>query len=124
MPRSWAGGATRRPPAGSSTIARSARLTAGSTAATSSMPTNTWIPRASIFRSEELGGRSYAASPGGKLNDCTIGTTDCRFYGGDLIDAYEYLDTTSKHFQIGRAGRAELRGVPRREAQRLHDRHD
>src|SRR5258706_6436765 len=34
--------------------------------------------------------------------------TDCRFYGGDLVDAYEYLDTTSKHFLLPTAGIGSL----------------
>ncbi len=67
-----------------------------------------WLNEGLSHYAEELGGRSYAASPGGKINDCTIGTTDCRFYGGDLIDAYEYLDTTSKHFLLPTTGIASL----------------
>jgi len=67
-----------------------------------------WLNEGFSHYAEELGGRSYAASPGGKINDCTIGMTDCRFYGGDLVDAYEYLDTTSKHFLLPTAGIGSL----------------
>jgi hypothetical protein len=40
--------------------------------------------------------------------DCAIGTTECRFYIGDLIDAYDYLDTTSKHFLLPTTGVGSL----------------
>jgi len=67
-----------------------------------------WLNEGFSHYAEELGGRSYAASPGGQINGCTIGMTDCRFYGGDLVDAYEYLDTTSKHFLLPTAGIGSL----------------
>src|SRR5882762_8895406 len=63
-----------------------------------------WLNEGFSHYAEELGGRSYALSPSGQVTDCTIGTTECRFYGGDLLNAYEYLDSTSKHFLLPTAG--------------------
>jgi len=56
-----------------------------------------WLNEGLSHYAEELGGRSYALAPDGPVTDCTIGSTECRFYAGDLIDAYEYLDSTSRH---------------------------
>ncbi len=67
-----------------------------------------WLNEGFSHYAEELGGRSYALSPDARISDCTIGTTDCRFYGGDLLDAYDYLDTTSKHFLLPTAGIGSL----------------
>lgn len=63
-----------------------------------------WLNEGFSHYAEELGGRSYAASPDGRVTDCTIGTTECRFYGGDLLNAYEYMDSTSRHFLLPGAG--------------------
>jgi len=63
-----------------------------------------WLNEGFSHYAEELGGRSYALSPSGQVTDCTIGTTECRFYGGDLLDAYEFLDSTSNHFLLPTAG--------------------
>jgi hypothetical protein len=63
-----------------------------------------WLNEGFSHYAEELGGRSYALSPAGQVTDCTIGTTECSFYGGDLLNAYEYLDSTSKHFLLPTAG--------------------
>ena len=63
-----------------------------------------WLNEGFSHYAEELGGRTYALSADAKINDCTIGTTECRFYGGDLLDAYDFMDTTSKHFLLPTAG--------------------
>ncbi len=63
-----------------------------------------WLNEGFSHYAEELGGRSYALSPDATVTDCTIGTTECRFYGGDLLNAYEYLDSTSRHFLLPTAG--------------------
>jgi hypothetical protein len=67
-----------------------------------------WLNEGMSHYAEELGGRSYAVSPDAKVIDCAIGTVECRFYIGDLVDAYEYLDTTSKHFLLPTAGIGSL----------------
>ena len=63
-----------------------------------------WLNEGFSHYAEELGGRSYALNPDGKVADCVIGTVECRFYGGDLVNAYNYLDTTSNHFLLPTAG--------------------
>jgi len=63
-----------------------------------------WLNEGFSHYAEELGGRSYALAPDATVTDCTIGTTECRFYGGDLLNAYEYLDSTSRHFLLPTAG--------------------
>jgi len=63
-----------------------------------------WLNEGFSHYAEELGGRSYALSPDATVTDCTIGTTECRFYRGDLQNAYEYLDSTSTHFLLPTAG--------------------
>jgi hypothetical protein len=67
-----------------------------------------WLNEGFSHYAEELGGRSYALSPDATVADCTIGTTECRFYGGDLLNAYEYLDSTSKHFLLPTTGIGSL----------------
>jgi hypothetical protein len=63
-----------------------------------------WLNEGMSHFAEELGGRSYALAPDGQVIDCTIGTTECDFYVGDLLNAYNYLDSTSKHFLLPTAG--------------------
>ena len=63
-----------------------------------------WLNEGFSHYAEELGGRSYAASFDAPVNNCVLGTVECRFYGGDLLNAYSYLDTTSKHFLLPTAG--------------------
>jgi len=63
-----------------------------------------WLNEGFSHYAEELGGRSYTLSPDAMITDCTIGTTECRFFGGDLLNAYEYLDSTSNHFLLPTAG--------------------
>jgi len=67
-----------------------------------------WLNEGLSHYAEELGGRSYALSPDARVTDCTIGTTECRFYGGDLLNAYEYMDSTSRHFLLPTAGIGSL----------------
>jgi hypothetical protein len=43
-------------------------------------------------------------TPDAKVVDCTVGTTKCRFYSGDLLNANTYLDSTSKHFLLPTEG--------------------
>lgn len=63
-----------------------------------------WLNEGFSHYAEELGGRSYALSPDGMIADCTLSTTDCRYYGGNLLNAYDYLDSTSRHFLLPTAG--------------------
>jgi len=67
-----------------------------------------WLNEGMSHYAEELGGRSYALSPNARITDCTIGTTECRFYAGDLLDAYAYLDSTDSHFLLPTAGIGSL----------------
>src|SRR5213083_2790169 len=63
-----------------------------------------WLNEGFSHYAEELGGRSYAASFDANVTDCIIGTVECRFYVGNLVNAYNYLDTTGKHFLLPTAG--------------------
>src|SRR2546425_983443 len=63
-----------------------------------------WLNEGFSHYAEELGGRSYALNPDGKVADCMIGAVECRYYGGDLLNAYSFLDTTSNHFLLPTAG--------------------
>jgi hypothetical protein len=63
-----------------------------------------WLNEGFSHYAEELGGRSYELNPDARLADCTIGTTPCRFYSGDLLNASSFLDSTSSHFLIPGSG--------------------
>jgi hypothetical protein len=63
-----------------------------------------WLNEGFSHYAEELGGRSYEVTPDAKVVDCTVGTTKCRFYSGDLLNANTYLDSTSKHFLLPTEG--------------------
>ena len=67
-----------------------------------------WLNEGFSHYAEELAGRSYAASPDAQIVDCTVGTTECLFYGGsgsgNLLNAYTYLDSTQGHFLLPTAG--------------------
>ena len=63
-----------------------------------------WLNEGLSHYAEELGGRSYELDPSARRADCTVGTTPCRFYGGNFLNAYDYLDTTSKHFLLPTEG--------------------
>jgi hypothetical protein len=63
-----------------------------------------WLNEGFSHYAEELGGRSYEVTPDAKIVDCTVGTTPCRFYSGDLLNAYAYLDSTGNHFLEPTAG--------------------
>jgi len=67
-----------------------------------------WLNEGLSHYAEELGGRSYTLSPAAPVADCTIGNTDCRFWGGNLLNAYEYMDSTSRHFLLPTAGIGSL----------------
>jgi len=67
-----------------------------------------WLNEGMSHYAEELGGRSYALAPDGQVTDCTVGTTECTFYIGDLRDAYDYLDSTGTHFLLPTAGIGSL----------------
>ena len=67
-----------------------------------------WLNEGFSHYAEELGGRSYAASPDARTADCTIGTSECRFYVGNLFNAYKYLDSTQSHFLLPTAGLGTL----------------
>ena len=63
-----------------------------------------WLNEGFSHYAEELGGRSYETQPDAPVSTCVIGSIPCRFYGGDLINAYTYLDSTGKHFLLPTAG--------------------
>ena len=63
-----------------------------------------WLNEGFSHYAEELGGRSYAASPNGQVSNCVSGTTECGFYAGDLLNAYSYMDTITRHFLLPTAG--------------------
>jgi hypothetical protein len=67
-----------------------------------------WLNEGFSHYAEELGGRSYESVPGAQVTACTIGTLPCRFYGGDLLDAYQFLDSTRSHFLLPTAGIGSL----------------
>src|SRR5467141_3554487 len=68
-----------------------------------------WLNEGFSHYAEELGGRSYALVPDARVTDCAIGTVECRFYIGDLLDAYDYLvDSTGVHFLLPTAGIGSL----------------
>jgi hypothetical protein len=63
-----------------------------------------WLNEGLSHYAEELGGRSYEVNPDGRIATCTSGTSPCRFYFGDLHNAYGYLDSTSTHFLLPGSG--------------------
>jgi hypothetical protein len=67
-----------------------------------------WLNEGLSHYAEELGGRSYEVNPDARIADCTIGTAACRYYSGDLLDAYEYLDSTENHFLLPTEGIGSL----------------
>ena len=67
-----------------------------------------WLNEGFSHYAEELAGRSYAASPDARTVDCTIGTSECRFYVGNLFNAYKYLDSTQSHFLLPPSGLGTL----------------
>lgn len=67
-----------------------------------------WLNEGLSHYAEELGGRSYATTPDAVVSDCPANTHECQFYAGDLIDAYEYMDTVTKHFLLPTAGIGSL----------------
>ena len=67
-----------------------------------------WLNEGFSHYAEELGGRSYELTPDARLANCVIGQRPCRFYAGDLLNSYNYLDSTSKHFLLPTAGIGSL----------------
>jgi hypothetical protein len=67
-----------------------------------------WLNEGLSHYAEELGGRSYEANGDASLADCIIGTTACRFYAGNFLNAYEYLDSTGSHFLLPTEGIGSL----------------
>ena len=71
-----------------------------------------WLNEGLSHYAEELGGRSYATTPDAQVSDCIVTpvtTTECRFYIGDLLDAYDYLvDSTGVHFLLPTTGIGSL----------------
>ena len=67
-----------------------------------------WLNEGLSHYAEELGGRSYEANPDARMADCIIGQTTCRFYVGNLLNAYDYLDSTAKHFLLPTEGIGSL----------------
>ena len=67
-----------------------------------------WLNEGMSHYAEELGGRSYELNPDARIADCTIGTVPCRFYAGNLLNAYEYLDSTANHFLLPTEGIGSL----------------
>jgi hypothetical protein len=63
-----------------------------------------WLNEGFSHYAEELGGRSYETAPDARITDCSIGTVNCRFYSGNLLNAYTYLDSTQNHFLLPTAG--------------------
>jgi hypothetical protein len=67
-----------------------------------------WLNEGLSHYAEELGGRSYAGAPDGPVTACTLGSVECGFYAGDLLNAYEYLDSTNRHFLLPTVGIGSL----------------
>ena len=63
-----------------------------------------WLNEGLSHYAEELGGRSYESNPDARVADCSIGTLACRFYSGNLLNAYDYLDSTENHFLLATEG--------------------
>ena len=63
-----------------------------------------WLNEGLSHYAEELGGRSHELAPDTRITDCNIGTTECGFYYGDLLNASMYLDSTQNHFLLPTAG--------------------
>ena len=67
-----------------------------------------WLNEGFSHYAEELGGRSYELNPDARIADCIIGQITCRFYGGNLLNAYDYLDSTGNHFLLPTEGIGSL----------------
>ena len=63
-----------------------------------------WLNEGFSHYAEELGGRSYEATPEATIANCTIGTANCRLYVGNLLNAYKYLDSTENFFLLPTTG--------------------
>ena len=63
-----------------------------------------WLNEGFSHYAEELGGRSYASDGDARVTDCTIGQVACRFFAGNLLNAYDYLDSTGNHYLLPTEG--------------------
>jgi len=70
-----------------------------------------WLNEGLSHYAEELGGRSYETNPNARINDCRVNPTatiQCRFYAGNLLNSYDYLDSTENHFLLPTEGIGSL----------------
>jgi hypothetical protein len=67
-----------------------------------------WLNEGFSHYAEELGGRIFLASSSDTVTACQLGTTPCRFWGGDLYNAYQYLDAPGSHFLLPTEGIGSL----------------
>ena len=67
-----------------------------------------WLNEGFSHYAEELAGRSYEVNGDARLADCIIGTTACRFYAGNFLNANDYLDSTENHFLLPTEGIGSL----------------
>ena len=70
-----------------------------------------WLNEGFSHYAEELGGRSYEINHNARITDCTttpFATIQCRYYSGNLLNAYEYLDSTENHFLLPTEGIGSL----------------
>jgi len=63
-----------------------------------------WLNEGISHYAEELGGRSHEPAPDSRITDCSLATTECGFYYGNLLNASMYLDSTQNHFLLPTAG--------------------
>ena len=70
-----------------------------------------WLNEGLSHYAEELGGRSYEVDPDARISNCQVTPTtavQCRFYAGNLLNTYDYLDTTKNHFLLPTEGIGSL----------------
>ena len=67
-----------------------------------------WLNEGLSHYAEELGGRSYELDPDARIANCTVNSLPCRFYGGNLSNAYDYLDSTTNHYLLPTEGIGSL----------------
>lgn len=67
-----------------------------------------WLNEGMSHYAEELGGRSFRAVPDAIVTDCTRGTVECFYYGGDLLDAYSYMDNITQYYLLPTVGIGSL----------------
>jgi hypothetical protein len=67
-----------------------------------------WLNEGLSHYAEELAGRSHEAVADARVANCTLGTLACRFYAGNMLNAYDYLDSTGHHFLLPTEGIGSL----------------